>query len=77
MDIELKTEGVACRVEGRPYAGIGRSVADARVAADQLKELARLHAEDDLNDLATVAGVEESLATMTALVRALEAWTSR
>jgi hypothetical protein len=60
VDVEEKTAEVACRVEGRAYAGPGPEVAQARQAAEELKELATLHAGDDLGDSAVMAGLDQS-----------------
>jgi len=72
VDVEEKTEEVACRVEGRAYTGPGPHVTEAREAVGKLKELADLHADDDLDDPAARADLEKSLTTATTLVRALE-----
>lgn len=72
VDIEEKTEEVACRVERRDYSGPGPEVAEARKAVGKLTELADLHADDNLDDPAAMADLEESLATATVLVQALE-----
>ncbi|MFJ2217766.1 hypothetical protein ACIQVO_36920 [Streptomyces sp. NPDC101062] len=73
LDVEEKTEAVACRVEGRAYEGPGQAVAEAGEAVAVLKELVVLHAGDDLGDPVVTADLDQSLATATALVRRLEA----
>jgi hypothetical protein len=72
LDVEEKTEEVACRVEGRDYTGPDPKVAEAREEAGKLKELADRHAGADLDDPAALADLEESLAIATTFVRNLE-----
>ncbi|MCZ1011931.1 hypothetical protein [Streptomyces lydicus] len=72
VEIEEKTEEIACRAEGHAYQGAGPEVAQARAAAEKLKELADLHTEDDLSHPAAVTELRAALATATALVQTLE-----
>ncbi|WP_129291831.1 hypothetical protein [Streptomyces lydicus] len=71
-ELLVEIEEIACRIEGRAYQGSGPEVAQARAAAEKLKELADLHTEDDLGDPAAVTELRAALATAIALVQALE-----
>ena len=72
VELDRLTEEIAVRQLGEPYSGPSAITVARQEGTQKLSELAELHKDDDLSDQSVVSCLHDSLASATALVRALQ-----